>query len=223
MAQAGLHGLVGIAVRKLAPKKEWLILGLILGSILPDADILLVAIATVAKLPTENLHRTFTHSIFTAIFIFLVFWIIGLLTHRPHWTNLGIGLGIGVLLHIALDLLLWFNGVALLWPINLYVNLWQGIAPPVWLGNLLQTAEFLFLGLFFIMLDVYARERQTDLDYLRTLRLWIIGFLGWFVLFSILVFVMKSGFTMFYGLFYMLALGLAIGIVIRMRKTIEAA
>ena len=31
MAQAGIHGMVGTAVRKLAPEKEWLMLGVILG------------------------------------------------------------------------------------------------------------------------------------------------------------------------------------------------
>ncbi len=31
MPQAGMHGLVGMAVRKMVGKKEWLVLGLILG------------------------------------------------------------------------------------------------------------------------------------------------------------------------------------------------
>jgi membrane-bound metal-dependent hydrolase YbcI (DUF457 family) len=29
----------------------------------------------------------------------------------------GLGLGIGILMHILLDLLVWFNGVEILWPI----------------------------------------------------------------------------------------------------------
>ena len=32
MAQAGIHALVGAAVRKISPNREWLMLGIILGS-----------------------------------------------------------------------------------------------------------------------------------------------------------------------------------------------
>ena len=31
MAQAGIHGMVGMVVRKWTPKKEWLMLGIVLG------------------------------------------------------------------------------------------------------------------------------------------------------------------------------------------------
>ena len=65
MAQAGIHGLAGMAVRKWTPSREWLMTGIVLGNLLPDADNLAVAVATVAGLPTEGLHRTFTHSLFT--------------------------------------------------------------------------------------------------------------------------------------------------------------
>ena len=56
MAQAGIHGLAGMAVRKWTPSREWLMTGIVLGNLLPDADNLAVAVATVAGLPTEGLH-----------------------------------------------------------------------------------------------------------------------------------------------------------------------
>ncbi len=135
MAQAGIHRLIGMAVRKWAPKAEWVMLGIILGNLIPDTDNLAVAIATVAKLPTEGLHRTFTHSLFTILAILVLFYIIAALTKKTHWNNLGIGLGIGVLMHILLDLLLWFNGVAILWPIPSWINIWAGYTPPEWLTS----------------------------------------------------------------------------------------
>lgn len=49
MAQAGIHALVGTAVRRWVPKAPWLMLGLVLGNIFPDMDNIAVAIATVAK------------------------------------------------------------------------------------------------------------------------------------------------------------------------------
>ena len=68
MAQAGLDGLAGMAVRKWTPGRTWLILGIVLGNLFPDLDNFAVAVATVTGLPTEGLHRTFTHSLFYSRF-----------------------------------------------------------------------------------------------------------------------------------------------------------
>jgi len=76
MAQAGIHGLVSMAVRRWTPERTWLMLGIVLGSLLPDADNLAVAVATLTKSPTEGLHRTFTHSLITiaAVMTFFFTW-----------------------------------------------------------------------------------------------------------------------------------------------------
>jgi membrane-bound metal-dependent hydrolase YbcI (DUF457 family) len=222
MAQAGIHSIVGVAVRRWAPKAEWLVLGIVLGNLFPDTDNLGVAIATVAKLPTGGIHRTFTHSLFTPVAILAVFYLVSAVTRKTRWLNLGIGLGIGVLMHILLDLLIWFNGVAILWPIPSWVNLWSWFTTPLWLEKILLTAEFLFFALYFLLLDSLARKQQTDTGYLRTLRVWM-----WiqdivFVVLTVLTFLTVPGFQTIAGLLYLLSLGLAIGVTIRMRQTIEA-
>jgi membrane-bound metal-dependent hydrolase YbcI (DUF457 family) len=222
MAQAGIHSIVGIAVKKWSPDRAWLLLGILLGSMLPDADNLAVAVATVAKLPTEGLHRTFTHSLFTVVAVMAVFYIVARITRQPRWNNLGIGLGIGILLHILLDLLIWFNGVEILWPIPSWINLWSGVTPPIWFDKLMMTAEFLFFALFFIGLSTLARRQGTDLEYLRRLRTWSWLEFDLFVIFTALVFFLQKGFMTPYGLVYLLSLGLAIGVTIRMRNTIDA-
>lgn len=221
MAQAGIHSIVGIAVKKWTPERTWLLLGVILGSMLPDADNLVVAVATVAKLPAEGLHRTFTHSLFTILAVVAVFYIVSRVTRQPRWNNLGIGLGIGILLHILLDLLIWFNGVEILWPIPSWINLWSGVTPPAWFDKLMMTAEFLFFALFFIGLSTLARRQGTDLEYLRRLRTWSWLEFDLFLIFTALVFFLQKGFMTPYGLVYLLSLGLAIGVTIRMRKTVE--
>ena len=38
MAQAGIHSMVGKAVRKWTPARKWLMLGIVLGNLLPDVD-----------------------------------------------------------------------------------------------------------------------------------------------------------------------------------------
>jgi membrane-bound metal-dependent hydrolase YbcI (DUF457 family) len=221
MAQAGLHGLVSYPLRKWAGVRPWLMLGIVLGSILPDADNLAVAIATLTGGSTEGLHRTFTHSWFTVVSLILVFYLVSLFTGKPRWNNLGFGLGLGVTLHILFDLLVWFDGVAILWPIPSWLNLWEKVSAPAWWMTLMQPVELLFFALFFYSLHVLARRQGTDAGFLPKLRLWtaLEGVL--FILFLVLAFTMTKGFLTIFGAVYLLSLGLAVGIVIRMRLTLE--
>ena len=76
MAQVGLHGIVAIAIRKWVPGRGWLMLGIVLGSLIPDLDNVAVAIATITRQSTAGLHRTATHSLFTSAAIFLFFYFI---------------------------------------------------------------------------------------------------------------------------------------------------
>lgn len=215
MAQAGIHGMVGLAFQKTVQKREWLVFGLVLGNIFPDADNLAVAVATVMKLPTEGLHRTFTHSIFTILLFLGIFYLVGVLTKQTRWINFGIGLSIGILLHVALDLLIWFNGVELLWPLPGWVNLWEGISPPEWFSKLMMPAEYLFFAIFFWLLE--RMQARTEHPPVRWLKFWIILQLGLFILFTILVYLMDTGFMTIYGLIYLLSLVLAWGVTIKLR------
>jgi len=222
MAQAGFHGMVAAAVRKYVPGKEWLMLGIVLGSIFPDMDNIAVAVATVAKLPTHGLHRTFTHSIFTILLVIGLFYLVATFTKKTRWSTFGIGFGIGILMHILLDLVIWFNGVEVLWPLPSWVNLWEGFQVPDWLSKFLMPAEFLFFGLFFLVLASLSRKYQTDTGYNSRLRIWTIVQFVLFAIFTVMVYVMDKGFMTIYGAIYLLSLFLAFGIVIRMRKTVEA-
>ena len=223
MAQAGIHSMVGTAVRKWTPAREWLVLGIVLGNLLPDADNLAVAVATVTGASTEGLHRTFTHSIFTVAAIIIVFQLVAALTKRPRWGNLGLGLGIGVLMHILLDLVIWFNGVQILWPLPLWVNFWEGTTPPHWFSQLMMPVEMLFFALYFWMLIGLARKQGTNLGRIKSLRVWTAVQFLLFLLFLVLVYTMESGFFTIYGAAYLFSLGLAFAITIQMRQTIEVA
>lgn len=221
MAQAGIHALVGAATRKLMPKREWLVLGIILGSLFPDMDNFAVAVATVAKMNTTGLHRTFTHSLLAILVVIVIFGIIALLTKKTRWFNLGIGLGFGILLHILLDLLIWFNGVELLWPFGGWVNFWEAVRVPAWFSKLMDPLEFLFLGLFFAWLMMDAKSQKTDLDFTKAIRIWTIVMLLLFVIFTPLAYMMSKGFQTIFGALYLVSLTAALIITIRMRKTVE--
>lgn len=222
MAQAGIHALLGAATRKIMPNRNWLMLGIILGSLFPDMDNYAVAVATVTKLNTQGLHRTFTHSLLAVIVSVVVFVVIALLSKRPRWANLGIGLGIGILLHIILDLLIWFNGVELLWPFGGWINFWEGVSAPAWFVKLMDPAEFLFFALFFVWLASVAQAGKTDLNFTRALRFWTIAMFVLFAVFTPLAYLMSNGFQTVFGALYLVSLTAAFVISIRMRKAIES-
>ena len=198
-------------------------LGIVLGSMVPDADNLAVAVATLAGRSTEGLHRTFTHSLFTVAAVIALFYVVAWIVRRPRWGYLGLGLGVGVLMHILLDLVVWFDGVEILWPLRSWANLWEGVTPPEWWNKLMMPVEFLFFALLFVVLGMMARKQGSNSDYMRTLRIWtaVQGVL--FVVFTVLVYTMERGFMTPFGGMYLLSLGLALGVVIRMRETIEVA
>jgi membrane-bound metal-dependent hydrolase YbcI (DUF457 family) len=223
MPQAGLHGLVGMAVRKLVGKKEWLVLGLILGSFVPDMDNIGVAIATLAKMPTEGIHRTMTHSVFFMAAVVAIFYLVSRWKKETRWLNLGLGLGLGMLLHSLLDFVLWFNGVDLFWPLGGEINFWANSNPPAWFMIFLeQASEFLFFGLFLWVLGIWARKYSTDAEFMGKQRMWM-----WleFALFAIFTagLIFGKEYKTISGALYLFSLFMTFFVTIRMRKTVEAA
>lgn len=221
MAQAGIHGLLGIAVRKWIPRKEWLILGIVLGNMLPDMDALALGYATLAGLDTHGLHRTFTHSIVVIFGFVVVMYLISALTRKTRIGNLGLGLGIGMTMHALLDLLIWFRGVEIFWPFFGEVNFWSDYTMPDWWYSKFESAvEFLLIGIFFLILAKLARKQGTDIDYLKQLKVWTWVQFGLFAIFLVLVYTWDGYFIPF-GALYILSLGLALGVTIRMKKTVD--
>jgi membrane-bound metal-dependent hydrolase YbcI (DUF457 family) len=198
-----------------------MMLGLVLGSILPDADNLAVAVATLTKQPTAGIHRTATHSLFFALLVVGILYLCAAAFKRPSLKYIGIGMGMGVILHSLLDLLIWFSGVAILWPFPVWINLWEGISPPTWFTKILDPLELFFFGLFFLSLALSGKQGMENRKARNGLWIWtgIEAFL--FVIFSVLAFTLKSGFTTIFGGVYLFSLGLAIVLTIQMRDTLE--
>ena len=223
MAQAGMHAMVGMLSRKFTNKRQWILFGVILGSFIPDMDNFGVAVATLAKLPTTGIHRTATHSVFFVLAVVAIFYGIGQIKKDVRWSNLGIGLGLGILLHILLDIFLWFNGVALFWPFPLWINIWANTTPPTWFMKFMDPAEFLFFGLYLWTLGSWARKYNTDEDFTGKHRMWMLIEFALFVIFIPLAYIMTKGFQTIYGALYLFSIMTAFFVTIRMRKTVEAA
>ena len=223
MPQAGIHAMVGVLSRKWMPRREWLFLGVVLGNLFPDLDNLAVAYATLTGGETHGLHRTFTHSIFTILVLIILFYLIGALTDHRKWRNFGLGLGAGILMHIVVDLVLWFNGVELLWPIRYELNFWSWFTVPLWLSMLLDTGEFLAFGLYFGLLSFLARRQNTDPRQRAFATTWMSLEFVLFIVFTVLFFTIGADglpYTIF-GALYLLSLIVATVITIQMRETLE--
>jgi membrane-bound metal-dependent hydrolase YbcI (DUF457 family) len=221
--QDGIHAIVGMAARKWIPKKEWSWLGVVLGSMFPDLDNLAVAYATLAGMDTDGLHRTFTHSIFMIPAVIILFSVAAALTKNRRWNAFGISFGLGILLHSLLDLVLWFDGVELFWPIRYELNFWSWFREPDWLKILLQTGEFLAFGLYFLLLGSLARRHQTDTPRQASAKRWMYIQFILFLAFTILFFIAGAEGVLYtiFGALYLLSLVVAIIITIRMRNTVE--
>ena len=223
MPQAGIHGMVGMATRKWTGAREWMLLGAVLGSVAPDLDNLGVAVATLTGGSTEGIHRTATHSLFFVAVVVAVFYIIGSIRKDSRWRNLGLGLGLGILLHSLLDLVLWFNGVYLFWPLGGEVNFWPNGYPSEWFHEFNeQAAEFLFFGIYLWLLGSWARKFGTDGEFLGKLRFWMWFEFALFILFFA-VLLLGQAFTTISGALYLVSILMVFFVTIRMRKTLEAA
>jgi membrane-bound metal-dependent hydrolase YbcI (DUF457 family) len=223
MPQAGLHGMVGMGTRKWIGGREWFLLGAMLGSFVPDMDNLGVAVATLTKAPTEGIHRTMTHSIFFMLLVVAVFYLIGLLKKDVRWHNLGLGLGLGMLLHTLLDLVIWFNGVELFWPLGGEINFWSNTAPPEWFMKFMEPAEFLCFGLYLWILGGWARKQNTDEDFSGKIRFWMWLEFVLFAVFTPLAYIMTRGYLTVFGALYLFSLFMTFLVTSRMRRTIEAS
>ena len=71
MAQAGLHAALGYQLHRIVPIAKRFLPALLFGTILPDLDVLIVAMASIFYpiFQAEQLyHRSFSHSFFTMYF-----------------------------------------------------------------------------------------------------------------------------------------------------------
>jgi membrane-bound metal-dependent hydrolase YbcI (DUF457 family) len=229
MPQNGIHALVGIASRKWMPKKEWLLLGVVLGNMFPDLDNLVVAFATLAlgqstEHAGEMYHRTFTHSVFTILAVVILFYLIAAIAKNEMWKNFGIGFGAGIVMHVLIDLVLWFKGVELLWPIGSELNFWSWYVMPAWLKIVMDTGEFLAFGFYFLMLGSLAVRYGTDANRQVLSKTWAYIEFALFALFTVLFFTVGTKGLLYqvFGGLYLLSLIVSIIITIRMKKTVES-
>ena len=116
MAQAGAHAIVGMYASRLPFfNKKWTP-AIIIGSLIPDLDIIAVAVGklfTSIPEPIHYFHRKGTHSLLFVLFIFLIFEILSEILKNPKLRNWGKGLSIGITTQIIMDSFLFLQSILL--------------------------------------------------------------------------------------------------------------
>ena len=146
MAQIGLHTCLTYQIRNIFPKEKYLLPSALLGAIIPDIDIVFVAIGLLfysIEGSIEIFYRTFSHSFIFAILLYLLFSFISELIKSPKIKSIGKGLVLGMLSHIILDTFLWFQHIQFLWPLPFEpFTLWSFWESPTWLQKTMYILEF---------------------------------------------------------------------------------
>ena len=226
MAQAGIHALIGLQSKSIIPHERGLYPAIIIGSLLPDLDIFIVALTSIflsIERSTEIFHRTFSHSFFTLVIVYLLFMILGEMKKSTFLKTLGKGFTIGMLLHIITDTFLWFHGIHFLWPLPLSeFNLWESTHIPVIIHNFILSSEFLFFRIYaWFLLKQYLSNPAENGWFVTFLSKWMKIEIILFTVFIFFTYFEIPSFKLFFGLAYIPSLIMAIISTILMWHSIE--
>jgi membrane-bound metal-dependent hydrolase YbcI (DUF457 family) len=226
MAQAGIHALIGLQSKRIIPHEKGLYPAIIIGSLIPDLDIIIVALSSVflsIEKGTEIFHRTFSHSFFTLVIVYLLFMITGEMKKSQFLKTLGKGFAIGILLHIIADTFLWFHGIHFLWPLPLSkFNLWESRHIPAIIRNFILSSEFLFFRIYaWFLLNQYLSNPVENGWFVIFISKWMKVEFLLFIVFIVFTYFEIPSFKFLFGLAYIPSLIMAIISTILMWHSIE--
>ena len=226
MAQSGLHAALGYQFRRIIPHERRLFPAIIFGAILPDLDILIVAIGSIFYpiLESEKLfHRSFSHSFFTVILVYLLFSIFAEIKKRPIFKSIGKGLAIGILSHIILDTFFWFRAIQFLWPLPLEAfNLWSFWESPIWMQHTMLILEFVcFRWYAWFLIKKHLQTPNTQSWIIKYLHIWKKWQTFFFVSFSLLSLWNPKIFLVLFGVAYIPSLIMALYTTYLSRNALE--
>jgi len=226
MAQSGIHIAFGYSLKYFFSNKKIYFPSIILGSILPDIDILLFPIASISdksKILIELFYKSFSHSIFTIFFIFLILSIISEIKKNTKLIIIRNGITIGLLLHVLLDSLLSFEGIQLLWPLPFSsFNLWYFIDIPNWLYNFLLSIEFFFFYYYaWFLISKHLNRPNKNSWIIKYLQYWKTFEIILFILFLLLTYLQLPNFLFLFSFAYLPSILIAIWVTYKSQISLE--
>ena len=227
MAQAGIHAALGYQFREIVPYEKRLFPAAIFGAILPDLDIIIVAIGSLFYpiLESERMfHRTFSHSFFTVIAVYLIFSILAEWKKYPSFKSIGKGLALGILSHIILDTFFWFQEIQFLWPLPLKpFNLWIFFKAPDWIHRAMLVLEFFcFRWYAWFLITKHLSNPNQQSWIIKYLQLWKNLETMFFLFFALLAFWNPAIFLVLFGVAYIPSLIMALWTTYMSRNALES-
>ena len=115
MILPGIHAYISIILKNKLPYKKWFFPAFLFGSILPDIDYLFSNLHQFIIVPNSIsfLNATFAHSIFSVVVLYLLLLITYEWKKKNEYLNIANGILLGMMLHIAIDLLIFNNTIPL--------------------------------------------------------------------------------------------------------------
>tara|TARA_B100001250_G_C19679662_1_gene735262 strand:+ start:167 stop:850 length:684 start_codon:yes stop_codon:yes gene_type:complete len=215
MAQSGIHAFSGIILSKYFKQQEWLAPSIMIGAMLPDIDIVFSAFAFILGKSIEGseliFHRTFTHSIFTVIATYLVFLCIAEIKSDTKFRIIGKGVCMGILLHIILDLLFWFKGVRLFWPLPADpINLWNFNLPELFF-KIIFSLEFILFRIYgWYLINSFIKYPANQGWFIKYISRWINIEFILFVISVAYIYLNIPGYKIFFTIMYIPSLVMAL-------------
>jgi membrane-bound metal-dependent hydrolase YbcI (DUF457 family) len=226
MAQAGLHAAIGYQAKRFIPYEKRLFPALIFGTMLPDLDIIIVIFAslfyTIEQAETI-FHRTFSHSFFSLIIIYLIFVIFAEVNKNPKIKSIGKGIALGMLIHYIVDTFLWFRHIDLLWPLPVNpINLWKLCEFPPLVHKILLALEFFFFRWYaWFLITQHLKQPGEKSWYIKYLNQWKSIESILFLSIAIMVIGNLPFFEVLFGLFYIPSLIMALASTYICRDALE--
>ena len=244
MAQSGLHTYIAFTLKDKTRNKPWFFYSFLVGSILPDIDIILSYLLKIRNLLqldnlSDNIYFLNTnywfnynlsvfHSLITLSLIYLSLLVYYEIKGKKYILNIANGLLLGILLHIIIDVFFFLRPVQILWPLNLIdirpLNIWWQFNIPYLLITIHLSLEFLFFRLLaFQLIEILINNKGNGKTYLKTLThiMKIEGILFIIYLFALQFSNYKTFFFISYGFFYSLSLSILIYLIFKVRTSIN--
>jgi len=226
MPQIGLHVAFGNQLLRIVPYKIRLYPAIIFGAILPDLDVIAVAMGSLfyqINRSEQLFHRTFSHSFFTLIIIYLLFAIMAEWKKNPTLKSVGKGIVLGMLSHIVLDTFFWFREIHFLWPLPIKpFNIWKFWVLPDWIYRTLLILEFFFFRWYAWFLIQKHVQTPNHLSWILThLNKWKFIESVLFVLFIIIGLWNPHFFKIVFGVAYIPSLIMALWATFMSREALD--
>ena len=226
MPQAGLHAVIGYQVRRIIPYKKRFLPAVVFGAILPDLDVIAVVIGSLFYPISQSeklFHRSFSHSFFTIILIYLLFAILAEWKNNPTLKSIGKGLVLGMLTHIILDTFFWFREIHFLWPLPIEpFSLWNFWEAPAWVHRTMLVLEFFcFRWYAWFLMQQHLIKPQSNSWIIKYLTIWIGLETGFLVFFALLAYWNPPFFIILFGAAYIPSLIMALWATYMSRDALE--